>query len=348
MQLKRRNRQTDGFRPAFTLVELLVVITIIGMLMALLMPAVSAAREQARRTQCTSNQKNIADAMLAYAMAHKVLPGWRNTVVTPPSGTVTVSWLTMLLPHLERADLWTQVQTPNGVYTGTPLNVCVCPSDPPATLTGVGPSAYVANGLVLRDGFLYSLYQKTPGNSAYTTYPAVAPQTLEWLSSNDGRSNTLMLGETTQAPPTAAQGMGAPAKAHNWYEVGTDPANPSSATISSGTGVKTQIAQTFGFPIPPNATYYSPALTNFAAIYPGPSATGYNGNTMLPNINSAHGGGAVVVFFDGHGQFLKDDVGTTIATNSTTSQTVYQIIVTPEGSKNKTEPGADESQWKYN
>ncbi len=69
---------------------------------------------------------------------------------------------------------------------------------------------------------------------------------------------------------------------------------------------------------------------------------------MTANINSAHSGGSVVTFFDGHGQFMRDDMGLNLATNPSSiggSPTVYQILVTPEGSKNNIEPAADESQW---
>ena len=68
---------------------------------------------------------------------------------------------------------------------------------------------------------------------------------------------------------------------------------------------------------------------------------------MTANINSAHSGGSVVTFFDGHGQFMRDDMGLNYATANPaqTTITVYQILVTPEGSKNNIEPAADESQW---
>ena len=65
---------------------------------------------------------------------------------------------------------------------------------------------------------------------------------------------------------------------------------------------------------------------------------------MTANINSAHSGGAVVAFFDGHCQFLSDDAGVNFATGSN-SVTVYQVLVTPEGSKNGNEPPANEADW---
>ncbi len=63
---------------AFTLVELLVVIAIIGMLAALLMPAINSARESARQAQCMNNQRNMALAALQYATAKEYFPGYRD------------------------------------------------------------------------------------------------------------------------------------------------------------------------------------------------------------------------------------------------------------------------------
>jgi prepilin-type processing-associated H-X9-DG protein len=203
------------------------------------------------------------------------------------------------------------------------LKLLVCPSDPPANPNS-GPNAYVANGLVLRDPTLTS---------------PLAPQSLDYVSSNDGASNTLMLGENTQTPPPAALAASATAKLHYWwYDVNTssDPSN-------------LQVNQTFGYAIPATPSPpYSSNLSTFAAPYGNSSTppTGYT-NVMTANINSAHGGGAVVAFFDGHTTFLRDDVGLTPATGSSASPQVmvYQILVTPEGSKCGNEPPADESQW---
>jgi prepilin-type processing-associated H-X9-DG protein len=309
-----------------------------------------------------NNQKDLGVAMQSYVSSHKSLPGWRNTVTTLPapgttssSGTATVSWVTMLLPNLERNDIWQNQVMPNGQWivfttsgTGSAayLSLLSCPSDPPPATTGVGPSSYIANGLVLRDQYLYNIYLQNPTNSTYLkNYAPLAPQTIDYVSGADGSSNTLMLGENTQVPPASA--AGALPKAHNWYDV--DTAIPSTY----------QIKQTFGFPLTTSGTYYPAGLTTYlTAIYGTAYANGngpfgqYNGNAMTANMNSSHSGGAVVTFFDGHCQFLRDDAGLNTTTGNATYPTaytqpitVYQILVTPEGSKNGTEPPADESLW---
>jgi prepilin-type N-terminal cleavage/methylation domain-containing protein/prepilin-type processing-associated H-X9-DG protein len=106
----------------FTLVELLVVIAIIGILVALLLPAVQAAREAARRAQCTNNEKNLALAMLEYENAAKLFPAGR--LGCDPNGTTDCAAVTkkdkngqtfgqagasafaMVLPHLEEQALY--------------------------------------------------------------------------------------------------------------------------------------------------------------------------------------------------------------------------------------------------
>ena len=99
-------------RRAFTLVELLVVITIIGILIALLLPAVQQAREAARRAQCSNNLKQASLAMLQHEEKYKFLPtggwGWfwvglpdRGMGKTQPGG-----WLYCILPFIEQQPLY--------------------------------------------------------------------------------------------------------------------------------------------------------------------------------------------------------------------------------------------------
>src|SRR4249919_1707318 len=89
-------------RAGFTLVELLVVIAIIGVLVALLLPAVQAAREAARRTQCVNNLHQLGIAIHNFHDVKKFLPSSTRPVAAP---TVRAGSLIFLLPFIERQDL---------------------------------------------------------------------------------------------------------------------------------------------------------------------------------------------------------------------------------------------------
>ncbi|MBI2823654.1 MAG: DUF1559 domain-containing protein [Planctomycetia bacterium] len=98
-------------RSAFTLVELLVVIAIIGVLIALLLPAVQAARSAARRTACKNNLKQIGLALSTYADVHGTFPaGWIGfdpvARLPHPEGATGWSWNALLLPYMEHGTVW--------------------------------------------------------------------------------------------------------------------------------------------------------------------------------------------------------------------------------------------------
>lgn len=99
---------TRGFavqrKTGFTLVELLVVISIIGILIGLLLPAVQMAREAARRAQCFSNMKNIGIAIHNFADAYRALPLGSDRV----AGTEH-AWSTRILPYMEQTQIYQQV-----------------------------------------------------------------------------------------------------------------------------------------------------------------------------------------------------------------------------------------------
>jgi len=115
----------------FTLVELLVVIAIIGVLIALLLPAVQMAREAARRMQCTNHLKHIGLALHAYHDAHEVLPFACGYTISQ-----TGTWLSFILPHLEQQQVFDQIDfnvkmsdPKNLIPVTTPIVWIVCPSD---------------------------------------------------------------------------------------------------------------------------------------------------------------------------------------------------------------------------
>ena len=92
----------------FTLVELLVVIAIIGVLVALLLPAVQAAREAARRVQCSNNAKQLGLAIHNYADAYKVFPAG-GLPAPAPGWTWGHSWSIAILPYLEEGPLFSRL-----------------------------------------------------------------------------------------------------------------------------------------------------------------------------------------------------------------------------------------------
>jgi prepilin-type N-terminal cleavage/methylation domain-containing protein/prepilin-type processing-associated H-X9-DG protein len=145
-----------GARKGFTLIELLVVIAIIGILIALLLPAVQAAREAARRAQCVNNLKQIGLATLNFESTYTRLPGDQIKLPTPDPNAdaqaaipdCAASYLTQLLPYLEQTNVYNQINlslsafnTANipvstGMHSGTNsaymtvINAFICPSSP--------------------------------------------------------------------------------------------------------------------------------------------------------------------------------------------------------------------------
>jgi prepilin-type N-terminal cleavage/methylation domain-containing protein len=157
-------------RIAFTLVELLVVIAIIGILVALLLPAIQAAREAARRTQCTNNLKQLGVAMHNYHDTYKILPFRQcgTGTGTPWNNGGRLGGFVAMLPFLEQAPLYDDIKG-GGVstHTGgtnnyppmgpvpwegayipwiTRIQALCCPSDPGQQMmipgNGVQPSNY--------------------------------------------------------------------------------------------------------------------------------------------------------------------------------------------------------------
>lgn len=116
--------------PGFTLVELLVVIAIIGILIALLLPAVQTAREAARRTQCVNHLKQLGLAVLNHESDKGVLPTGRDKLDT--SG---ISWAYELLPYVEEQAVYEALDLAipiddeaNSIAMRTPVSVMYCPS----------------------------------------------------------------------------------------------------------------------------------------------------------------------------------------------------------------------------
>lgn len=106
-------RQLVLRRSGFTLVELLVVIAIIGVLVALLLPAVQSAREAARRMSCTNNMRQLSLSLHNFHDVNGTFPKHVS-----PGGATGISWLVLVLPYLEQKALFDQFQPTQVAYTG--------------------------------------------------------------------------------------------------------------------------------------------------------------------------------------------------------------------------------------
>ncbi|HEV7280442.1 MAG TPA: DUF1559 domain-containing protein [Pirellulaceae bacterium] len=185
-------------RRAFTLVELLVVIAIIGVLVALLLPAVQAAREAANRMSCSNNLKQHTIALHNYHDTYRSLP----------AGATTTTWSTaaVLLPFYEQGSLYDQINFTHSEWATTPVNhitlvtskqlgSLLCPSDP---MLGAGEpygwNNYHPNaGVWFPTGRQDGVFGSPRGAAAVAGAPPCG--WLKFSSVTDGRSNTTAFGE---------------------------------------------------------------------------------------------------------------------------------------------------------
>ncbi|QEG37350.1 Type II secretion system protein G precursor [Bythopirellula goksoeyrii] len=193
-------------RKGFTLVELLVVIAIIGVLVALLLPAIQAAREAARRMQCQNNLHNLALAVLNYESQNKALPPSielpvvNNKVELKATGS-RLSWIVRILPFIEQQGLYDQFdldelafqQDANLAPETKFIQMLLCPTD-----QAQGRS-FTSNVLVFNKVFAKGNYAAfvSPEHSQCMALAKGALINEEQSLSNvrDGTSNTLMLSE---------------------------------------------------------------------------------------------------------------------------------------------------------
>jgi len=227
MWQRKTLRQSAGF----TLVELLVVIAIIGVLVALLLPAVQAAREAARRAQCSSNLRQVGLATMQYGDTYKG---------AFPVGSYTCcygTWLVALLPYVEQKALFdnykhfgdmTSVDT-TARYSGTQnlpvtqkrIPAYICASDSlvePTTgqRSGITYHNYVGNHgstTKARTATLGTLLNGQPNKFkaapfVYVSSTTSSPQTVRLSDVTDGLSNTIMFSETVQGHSLDLRGFG--------------------------------------------------------------------------------------------------------------------------------------------
>jgi prepilin-type N-terminal cleavage/methylation domain-containing protein len=308
----RRNKSRG-----FTLIELLVVIAIIGVLVALLLPAVQMARESARRASCTNNMKQIGLALTNYADTHRAFPfGWDR------HGT---AWSAMILPFMDQESLYMTLNFtesgPGNWDSGslnqkaceTVISVFRCPSmNQPehADYNGIAarvPCSYRGNAgslaasddtsTVVIPGAI-SL-ENLKQNGVFFACSKIRPQDLA-----DGLTKTILVGESPTDPDFVKDDQGM----DFWY-IGSPQADP--CACNGGTG-GTEFTEYVGSTIVGmNARWLQP---------------GIHGTIMEMSFGSYHPQGANFVLGDGSVQYLSENI----------DFRVYQSLSTRDGKETNT------------
>lgn len=184
--------------PGFTLAELLVTISIIGVLAGLLLPAVQAARQAARRAQCMNNLRQIGIALHGYHLSHQTLPPgclqWRG-----PGRSVSMkqfAWSALILKYLEQGNLHEQIDfhypfddTRNARAAAVVLSVYLCPAAVASPPGGRGKTDY---------GGLYGERITARGRTDNGVF--VYDEAIRFEEIRDGLSGTLCVAEDTRGP----------------------------------------------------------------------------------------------------------------------------------------------------
>lgn len=198
-------------RHAFTLVELLVVIAIIGILVALLLPAVQAARAAAARSSCSNNLKQLGVAQHNHLSTRKYFtPGYQYAGNYFAGGFNANSnehtWVTLLLPYMEQENLyrpivWTEnfgaQPNSNAIVTSTVLSTMTCPSD---TIPDIALGYYAKGNYVANYGIGPWINNHTnPSPQNTTVAPGPTGTNSKTANMSDGLSNTAMISEVIRA-----------------------------------------------------------------------------------------------------------------------------------------------------
>ena len=303
---KRIHSQKFQNAKAFTLVELLVVIAIIGILIGMLLPAVQAVREAARRIQCANNIRNTGLAVHNYADSFQEFPSG-YLLGSNVLNNQSVSWATQLLPFVEQGNLYGLLEPDVKAATVTEnialslretlVPVYMCPSsslperDP---VTGSARSNYAGNQGVLN----------VNGDSFGVFEPRF---NFTFADVSDGTSNVIMFGEVD----------GAATEAEFCFPVWIGPTKR-----SGGSGVASRSRRTAlrrgNFSVPLNSLF-----SRFSSTA--------DKNDLHPAIfSSRHTGGVNFVFVDGSTHFLVDtiELGTS---NTSPNGTFLQLIHRRDG-----------------
>ena len=320
---------------AFTLVELLVVIAIIGILIALLLPAVQAAREAARRMQCTSNLKQMGLAIHNYHDAHKALVASRSGPAFRADGTTAIyscySYAINLLPYVEQQARYDRIYSEliaawaNDEAFKSPVACYLCPSDANAS----EPSTVESDNRS-KINYMASLGDAIRGTGeGGTQVRGFFPGNQKWNklgSIVDGTSNTIAFAESV----TFKTATGKDIKGNFAYEPGLGNGNGTSTVElfreecflrknandpKTFTGDQCLVEQTRGHGwrgSPPQTAFNTvlpPNSLSCGGCNPDNSERSVKQGNVIASATSNHTGGVNAALGDGSVQFVSDTIG---------------------------------------
>ena len=326
--MSRSNWKARGWRRhGFTLVELLVVIAIIGVLIALLLPAVQSAREAARKSACANNFRQVGLAVQNFESANRALPA--GTTSHESLNNEGYSWVVRLLRYLEGGNIYDQIDFNDDGYVGTTseanqvlmegtvVQSFTCPSSPLPLFTTAWNDGYRVHvgSMVGIAGAIPPNYESIPSEQrrfdALSLFAAgasighawngvfFAHQGITTRQISDGLSHVMCVGETSDVGfyegrpdlPYDCRGM----FPHGWW-IGAD-----RDRFEGWTGDRRIF----------NTTYINsrPLGTKFCAggSNGNRDSEGTNFDNNVP-IQSAHPGGAHVLLCDGSVHFLTESI----------------------------------------
>jgi prepilin-type N-terminal cleavage/methylation domain-containing protein/prepilin-type processing-associated H-X9-DG protein len=297
-----RSRNTGGF----TLVEVLVVITIIAVLLGMVLPAVQNAREAARRASCQSNLRQLAIAAENFENSHGRFPtGGRLPVRVGDRPTGGINLWVELLPYLEQGNLynkWNIIDNRANVAGGPDaiqaqvIQILVCPSDQLRDSVVELPAAAWRAPAWCRGFYGISSYGGNAGTRSVETgpspaFPGISRDGIFWIDSSvciadipDGTSNTLLFGERYHVDPE--------------YDVQQPKVEPGIDSLAHN-GKWGFVAAPGG--IMAHVTLHTAAPINYRVPAGGDVSTVAN---RLSAFGSGHTDGANFAFADGHVGFL--------------------------------------------
>ncbi|HMY21350.1 MAG TPA: DUF1559 domain-containing protein [Polyangium sp.] len=295
----------EGRRQAFTLVELLVVIAIIGILVALLLPAVQAAREASRRTSCTNNLKQMALAVHNYHDTHQSFPFAYQQ---------SLSHHARLLPYMEQSNVYDLINFNvgyndplNATARNIRINGFICPSDVdmlPSTLRA--SNNYYGN---MGTTILYQAPSTIPGNPNFGLEPHngafSASVSVRFSDILDGTSNTAMFSEKNRGDGT--NGLSTPAS--DTFQPGTYPATADEAMAQClAVNVNDLTKQGYSNVGAPWLQPYHSTTVYYHILPPKTRSCMFPPGRIATTAGSRHPGGVGVAMCDGSVRFVSATV----------------------------------------